>query len=157
MAANGIHVVSTKVGDRHVLEALEAEGLTLGGEQSGHIIFRDVATTGDGLLTGLRLLDIVRRSGRTLSELATSAMTRLPQVLRNVRVSDRDGLGDAAPVWAEVAAVEAALGERGRVLLRPSGTEPVVRVMVEATTEADAEAAVERLCVAVTSALGRPA
>jgi phosphoglucosamine mutase len=153
MAERGIAVVTTNVGDRYVLEALEEGGLTLGGEQSGHIIFRDVATTGDGLLTGLRLLDIVRRSGRTLAELAASAMTRLPQVLRNVAVADRDGLDGAPAVWDEVAAVEATLGGRGRVLLRPSGTEPVVRVMVEAPTEAEAEAAVERLCAVVSSTL----
>jgi phosphoglucosamine mutase len=153
MSAAGISVVETAVGDRYVLEALDAGGLNLGGEQSGHIIFRDVATTGDGILTGLRLLDVIKRSGRTLHDLATSAMTQLPQVLRNVRVGDRDGLVGAAAVWEAVAAVEAELGERGRVLLRPSGTEPVVRVMVEAPTYAAAEGAVDRLCQVVEASL----
>jgi phosphoglucosamine mutase len=154
MSAAGISVVETPVGDRHVLEALEAGELTLGGEQSGHLIFTDVATTGDGILTGLRVLDVVARSGRTLHDLSTSAMTQLPQVLRNVRVGDRESLSGADAVWNAVAAVQADLGERGRVLLRPSGTEPVVRVMVEAPTHAEAEAAADRLCAAVVTSLG---
>jgi phosphoglucosamine mutase len=145
MAERGITVAETKVGDRYVLEALEAGHWSLGGEQSGHVIFRDLATTGDGLLTGLMLLDAVRRSGRALGELAEAAMTRLPQVLVNVRVAARGDLDDAAELWAEVAAVEQELGDTGRVLLRPSGTEPVVRVMVEAATEAGAQAAADRL------------
>ncbi|MCU1448465.1 MAG: phosphoglucosamine mutase, partial [Acidimicrobiales bacterium] len=153
MEEHGIHVVETPVGDRNVLEALESGGWTLGGEQSGHVIFRDVATTGDGVLTGIQLLDAVVRSGRPLAELV-SAMTRLPQVLRNVRVTTRDGLAGAAGFWAEVRAVEADLGERGRVLVRPSGTEPVVRVMVEAPTNARAEQAAEHLCGALAEALG---
>jgi phosphoglucosamine mutase len=154
MAGAGIRVVETRVGDRYVLEALEAGHFNLGGEQSGHLIFRDLATTGDGLLTGLRLLDIVSRSGRTLHELAGEAMTRLPQVLRNVPIDKLDGLDGARDVWAAVRAVEEELGERGRVLLRPSGTEPVVRVMVEATTESEAQAAADRLCAVVTASLG---
>jgi phosphoglucosamine mutase len=153
MEEHGIGVVETPVGDRNVLEALEQGGWTLGGEQSGHVIFRDLATTGDGVLTGIRLLDAVVRSGRPLAELA-SVMTRLPQVLRNVRVKSRDGLDGADRFWDEVRAVEADLGERGRVLVRPSGTEPVVRVMVEAPTDARAERAAERLCAALADALG---
>jgi phosphoglucosamine mutase len=153
MEGHGIHVVETPVGDRNVLEALEQGGWTLGGEQSGHVVFRDVATTGDGVLTGIRLLDAVVRSGRPLAELA-SVMTRLPQVLRNVRVRTRDGLDDAAAFWDEVRAVEADLGERGRVLVRPSGTEPVVRVMVEAPTSVRAEQAAEHLCGALAEVLG---
>lgn len=153
MAAHGIRVVATAVGDRYVLEALEANGWSLGGEQSGHIIFRDLATTGDGLLTGVQVLDLVCRSGRPLAELA-GVMERMPQVLRNVRVADRDGLEEAASLWEEVRAVEALLGDRGRVLVRPSGTEPVVRVMVEAPTREAADAAAERLCAAITRALG---
>ena len=154
MADHGIRVHETPVGDRHVLEALDANGWSLGGEQSGHIVFRDLATTGDGLLTGLQLADLVFRSGRPLAELADGAMTRLPQVLRNVRVADRDGLARADAVWDDVAAVEAELGDHGRVLLRPSGTEPVVRVMVEAPTAEQAAAAADRLAEAVTRACG---
>jgi phosphoglucosamine mutase len=145
MAERGIAVTETAVGDRYVLEALEAGRWSLGGEQSGHVIFRDLATTGDGLLTGLLLLDAVRRSGRPLGALAAGAMTRLPQVLVNVRVGARRDLDDAAELWAEVEAVERELGDTGRVLLRPSGTEPVVRVMVEAATQAGAQAAADRL------------
>ena len=149
MADHGIGVVETNVGDRYVLEALEAGGYSLGGEQSGHIILRDLATTGDGILTGLHLLDVVKRSGRRLAELAADAMTLLPQVLENVKVADR-GVLDAAPaVWEEVAAVEAELGATGRVLLRPSGTEPVIRVMVEAPTEQAARAAAARIAAKV--------
>ncbi len=154
MAAAGIRVVETRVGDRYVLEALEAGGWSLGGEQSGHVIFRDLATTGDGMLTGLLLCDLVARRGEPLRGLAAAAMTALPQVLRNVRVGDRAGLDGAGSLRDEVAAVEASLGGRGRVLLRPSGTEPVVRVMVEAPTEAEAEEAAERLAAAVEKALG---
>jgi phosphoglucosamine mutase len=156
MAEKAITVIETQVGDRYVLEALEAGGLNLGGEQSGHIIFRDVATTGDGILTGLRLLDVVVREQRSLHDLAAAAMTGLPQVLTNVRVADREGLAGAESVWAEVAAVEAALGKRGRVLLRPSGTEPLVRVMAEAPTSAEAHEVVDRLCRALEAALGKP-
>src|SRR5439155_2763245 len=148
MAERGIEVVQTRVGDRYVLEALEEGGWSLGGEQSGHIIFRDLATTGDGILTGLQVLDAVKRGGRPLDELA-AVMTRLPQVLRNVRVARRDGLDDATALWEEVRAVEAGLGETGRVLIRPSGTEPLVRVMVEAATEEMAETAADRLVAAV--------
>ena len=154
MDTHGIAVHETDVGDRNVLEALDRGGWSLGGEQSGHVIFRDLATTGDGVLTGLLLLDLVRRSGRPLADLAAEAMVRLPQVLRNVRVADRAGLAAADSVWAEVADVERALGGSGRVLLRASGTEPLVRVMVEAPTGHEAEAVAERLVAAVTRALG---
>ena len=156
MAERGIDVVETKVGDRYVLEALERGSWSLGGEQSGHIIFRDLATTGDGVLTGLQVLDVVCRARRPLVELARASMTRLPQVLRNVRVRERDGLTGARAVWDEVSEVEAELGESGRVLVRPSGTEPVVRVMVEAPTLEQAEAATERLCAALLGVLGTP-
>ena len=148
MAEHGIEVVETAVGDRYVLEALEAGGYSLGGEQSGHVIFRDLATTGDGLLTGLVLTDLVARSGRTLQALAGEVMTRFPQVLRNVRVAERRP-DIAALVAGEVAAAESDLGDDGRVLIRPSGTEPVVRVMVEAATAAQAEAVADRLAAAV--------
>jgi phosphoglucosamine mutase len=135
MSAAGIDVVETQVGDRYVLDALEERQLTLGGEQSGHVIFRDLATTGDGILTAVQLLDAVVRSGRSLTELAAAAMVTYPQVLLNVKVPDRDpGLIEA--IAPDVAIVEAELGDEGRVLVRPSGTEPLVRVMVEAETEA---------------------
>jgi phosphoglucosamine mutase len=154
MEQHGVHVEVTQVGDRYVLEALDRGGWSLGGEQSGHVIFRDLATTGDGVLTGLQLLDLVARRGRTLSDLAADAMVRLPQVLHNIRVADRKGLAGAASIWDEVAEVEAGLGRSGRVLLRSSGTEPLVRVMVEAPTEAEAQAAAGRIVEAVTHALG---
>jgi phosphoglucosamine mutase len=144
MGQAGIEVVETAVGDRYVLEALDTGCYSLGGEQSGHVIFRDVATTGDGLLTGLHLLDAVVRSGRSLAELAGAAMTRLPQVLLNVRVAAR--VGDPAAALADdIAAVEAELGGQGRVLVRASGTEPLVRVMVEAPTDAEAQRHAQRL------------
>jgi phosphoglucosamine mutase len=153
MADHGVRVEQTAVGDRYVLEALGRGGWSLGGEQSGHVIFSELATTGDGVLTGLQVLDVMRRSGRPLSDLA-SVMTRLPQVLENVRVRDRDALDHAGALDAEVAAVEAELGDHGRVLIRPSGTEPLVRVMVEAPTADQAQAAADRLAAAVTAACG---
>jgi phosphoglucosamine mutase len=154
MASHGVEVVQTAVGDRYVLEAMRAGGHTLGGEQSGHIIFLDRATTGDGVLTALRLLAIMARTGQPLSELA-KVMRRLPQVLVNVRVADRDGLTGSAAVASAVAEVEAALGDRGRVLVRASGTEPLVRVMVEAETEEAARAVADRLAEVVSDQLGR--
>ena len=150
MAAHGIHVVTTDVGDRYVLEALDEGGHVLGGEQSGHVIFRDLASTGDGMLTGIALLSVVARTGRPLAELAASAMTRLPQVLVNVRTARRDP-GLLAKLAPEVAVAEERLGDRGRILLRPSGTEPVIRVMVEAPTQEEAADVAGRLAAAVTA------
>ncbi len=124
-------MVETQVGDRYVLEELDAQELSLGGEQSGHIIFRDHATTGDGILTGLQLAAEVARTGRSLAELAT-VMTQYPQVLLNVRGVDRERLASDERIADAVRAAEQQLGDDGRVLLRPSGTEPLVRVMVEA-------------------------
>jgi phosphoglucosamine mutase len=148
MAARGIAVEVTDVGDRYVLEGLDRGGHVLGGEQSGHVIFRDLASTGDGLLTGLCLLGVVARSDRPLADLAAEAMVRLPQVLVNVRTARRDP-GLLAALAPDVAAAEARLGDRGRVLLRASGTEPVVRVMVEAPTEEEATAVADELAAAV--------
>ncbi|HEX4777157.1 MAG TPA: phosphoglucosamine mutase [Acidimicrobiia bacterium] len=147
----GIELVETAVGDRNVLVAMEEHDLALGGEQSGHVILADHATTGDGTLTGIVLLDVARRAARPLSELA-AVMTRLPQVLRNVRVSDKSILDGAAAtaVRDAIGDVERELGGDGRVLVRVSGTEPVVRVMVEATTEARARQCADRLVDAVT-------
>lgn len=156
MSEKGVKVVETAVGDRNVLEALEDGGWSLGGEQSGHVIFRDLATTGDGLMTGLLVADLVRRKRAPLAELAGAVMTRLPQVLRSVAVADVSGLETAEAVWSEAAMVERELKGRGRVLIRASGTEPVVRVMVEASTQADANRAAERLVATVERVLATP-
>ncbi|GAA1942080.1 phosphoglucosamine mutase [Agromyces allii] len=152
MADRGIRVVETKVGDRYVLEALAAEKLALGGEQSGHVIMSEFATTGDGVLTGLHLVAEMARTGKSLAELA-SVMTVYPQVLVNVRGVDHHALADDETIAAAVAAVEAELGDTGRVLLRPSGTEPMVRVMVEARSQDDAERHAASLAETVRSQL----
>ncbi len=153
MADAGVEVVETAVGDRYVLEELQRGGYSLGGEQSGHVIFHDRATTGDGLATGLALLDIVARSGRPLSVLAAESMTQLPQVLVNVRVSHR--LPDIAELLAtEIDEAGRAFGGTGRILVRPSGTEPLVRVMVEAPTEELARATADNLAGLVESRYG---
>ena len=145
MRERGIEVVETPVGDRHVLAALTAGGYTLGGEQSGHVIFPNLATTGDGLLTALVLLDVLQRSGRPLSALARDAMTQLPQVLVNVKLANGSTAAAVAAIEADVATAVAELGDDGRVLVRPSGTEPLVRVMVEAPTAELAQAIADRL------------
>jgi phosphoglucosamine mutase len=152
MEAAGIKVVETRVGDRYVLEEMLQRGAVLGGEQSGHIIFGDAATTGDGLLTAAWFLALARRRGATVAELAAST-PRYPQVLENVPVADPEFLDGAARVWEAVRDAEEALGERGRVLVRPSGTEPLIRVMVEAETEEDARRHADAICEAVRSSL----
>ena len=153
MQEAGIHVVETAVGDRYVLEALAVGGYSLGGEQSGHVIFADHATTGDGTLSAVALLDAVSRSGRSLAELAGEAMTSLPQVLVNVRVATR--VPDIAELMADdIVRVEAELGDHGRVLVRASGTEPLVRVMVEAPTHDRAQRAAADLAGAATRLFG---
>jgi phosphoglucosamine mutase len=144
----GIAVHTTAVGDRYVLEALRAQGLSLGGEQSGHLVFLDHATTGDGLLTGLALLSRMAETGSSLAELA-SVVHRLPQTLVNVPVRDRLAVVESDEVAAAVNNCEAELGDDGRVLLRPSGTEQLVRVMVEAPTQEQADAVAERLAAVV--------
>jgi phosphoglucosamine mutase len=146
MDAAGITVVRTAVGDRYVLEAMVAGGHRLGGEQSGHVVMLDHATTGDGLLTALQVMDRVVRTGRSVTELA-GAVTLLPQVLVNVAAPRERATAD--DVLAAVAAEEAALNGDGRVLLRPSGTEPLVRVMVEAPTQALADDVARRLAAVV--------
>jgi phosphoglucosamine mutase len=156
MAEKGIEVRETPIGDRYVLEELNADGLTLGGEQSGHLLFREVATTGDGVLTGVLLMDLLRRSGRPLADLAREVMRRLPQVLVNVPAVDPSQVVASDDVQAEVAAVKRELGDSGRVLLRPSGTEPLVRVMVEAADEDRAELLAGRLRVVVERAASVP-
>lgn len=138
MAEHGIRMLETAVGDRYVLEALGEHGLSLGGEQSGHVIMTRFATTGDGILTGLHLAAEVARSGKSLKGLA-SVMTVYPQVLVNVRGVNHHALGDDEVIAAAVREAEERLGDSGRVLLRPSGTEPMVRVMVEALEQAQAD------------------
>jgi phosphoglucosamine mutase len=155
MAEHGIRLLETKVGDRYVLEELDGQELSLGGEQSGHIIFRDHATTGDGILTGLQLAAEMARTGKTLAELAT-VMTVYPQVLVNVPGVDQNGLAADADIAAAVQAAEAKLGGTGRVLLRPSGTEPLVRVMVEAADHEIAVAIAEQLASVVRDRLTIP-
>ncbi len=153
MAEQGVTVVDTAVGDRYVLEAMVAGGFVLGGEQSGHVINADIATTGDGTLSAVLVADLLVRSGRSLADLGT-VMTRLPQVLRNVTGVDRARLEAAEELWDDVRTVEAELAGRGRVLLRPSGTEALVRVMVEAPTHEVAVAVASRLCQTVERVLG---
>ncbi len=152
LAEHGITAIETPVGDRHVLEAMEEWGLALGGEQSGHVIFADHATTGDGTLTAILLLDAACRSGERLHDLA-SVLEKLPQVLRNVPMESPEALEGRREFWEAVRDAEAELGAEGRVLVRPSGTEPLVRIMVEAASELQATALAERL-VEVTHRLG---
>ncbi|WP_406439530.1 phosphoglucosamine mutase [Streptomyces sp. NBC_00631] len=149
----GLHLVQTAVGDRYVLEEMKEHGYALGGEQSGHVIILDHATTGDGTLTGLLLAARVAGTGRSLRELA-GVMERLPQVLINVPDVDRSRVRTSGDLAAAVAEAERELGETGRVLLRPSGTEPLVRVMVEAADIEQARSVAGRLADAVKSALG---
>jgi phosphoglucosamine mutase len=139
MEAAGVAVRTVPVGDRHVLLALDAEDLSLGGEQSGHVIFRHRATTGDGLLSGIFLADLILRRGQSLVDLAAGVLTLFPQRLVAVEVDDLAGYGSSEVIADSVAAAEAQLGADGRILVRVSGTEPVVRVMVEAADEAVAE------------------
>ncbi|MFI0807398.1 phosphoglucosamine mutase [Streptomyces echinatus] len=153
MEKAGIRLVQTAVGDRYVLEEMKEHGYALGGEQSGHVIILDHATTGDGTLTGLLLAARVAETGRSLRDLA-SVMERLPQVLINVPDVDKSRVRTSADLAAAVAEAERELGETGRVLLRPSGTEPLVRVMVEAADIEQARAVAGRLADVVKSALG---
>src|SRR5664280_2929172 len=145
MEQRGIRVKETDVGDRHVLAAIDNEGFSLGGEQSGHLIFRRLATTGDGLLTGLVLADLLARSDSSLSGLLDGFIEAVPQTLVNVRGVDTSLYADVPAIEMAVAQEREALGDTGRVLVRPSGTEPVVRVMVESTEPGVAEATAQRL------------
>ncbi|ABL80414.1 MULTISPECIES: phosphoglucosamine mutase [unclassified Nocardioides] len=144
MRAAGVGVRQTKVGDRYVLEAMRVSGYSLGGEQSGHVIMSEHATTGDGILTALHVLQRMAATGQSLQSLA-SVVTRLPQVLVNVPDVDKSRADDDAVLAAAIAEEEAALGDSGRVLLRPSGTEQLVRVMVEAATQEEAVSVAGRL------------
>ncbi|MFC4590471.1 phosphoglucosamine mutase [Sphaerisporangium corydalis] len=149
----GLTMVETAVGDRYVLEAMKAGGFNLGGEQSGHVVMLDHATTGDGLLTSLHLLAEVARSGRSLEDLA-SVMVRLPQVLVNVRDVSKAKAATSPELASAVSAAEKSLGDTGRVVIRPSGTEPMVRVMVEAESQDEAELIAGELADVVRAACG---
>ncbi|MDY6050420.1 MAG: phosphoglucosamine mutase [Corynebacterium sp.] len=151
MAEHDIAIETTQVGDRYVLERLNEGGFCLGGEQSGHIVFPGHATTGDGTMTGLYLMARMAETGKSLQELA-SVMTVLPQVLVNVPVPDKAAIAGSAAVQEAVVEAEAELGKTGRVLLRPSGTEELVRVMVEAAAEADARRIAGRIAAVVAAA-----
>ena len=152
MAESGIEVVTTAVGDRYVLEAMLQSDFNLGGEQSGHVIMRDHANTGDGLLTALQLLAEVKRSGQTLQELSR-IMVRFPQVLINVKNVAKERLASSAAIADAIKAAETELGSNGRVLLRASGTEPLVRVMVEAQSDAVAQSVASKLAQVVETEL----
>jgi phosphoglucosamine mutase len=148
MEARGITVAETQVGDRFVLEEMLRTGAGLGGEQSGHVIFLDHATTGDGLLTAVRFLSLVSKQGRTVEGLA-SVMERFPQVLKNVPAADPSAAAASPALIGAVEAARETLGDRGRVLIRPSGTEPVVRIMVEAESDEEARRQADALAEAV--------
>jgi phosphoglucosamine mutase len=148
MRTAAIEVVTTAVGDRYVLEALRRNNLSLGGEQSGHVVFTDAATTGDGLLTAVHVMARMGATGRSLADLA-SVVQRLPQVLVNVQVADRTAIASSTAVKAAVTEAENELGDDGRILLRPSGTEQLVRVMVEALTQHQADEIASRLATVV--------
>jgi phosphoglucosamine mutase len=152
LADQGIQLLRTPVGDKYVLEEMVRRGAALGGEQSGHVIFRDYATTGDGLLTALRVLDIVRRSGRTLDDL-TSGMQVYPQLLVNVRVKQRKPLDQLPQVQSEIRSAEESFGGAGRVLVRFSGTEPLARVMVEGPSQEQVEQIANRIADAIRTEL----
>lgn len=153
MKNSGIDLVETQVGDRYVNEALTAHDGVLGGEQSGHIIFRRINSTGDGLLSALMLLNIMVRQGLSLKELAAS-MQRMPQILVNVKVRDKNAWADDERISAVIAKVEAALGETGRVLVRASGTEPLLRVMVEGENKAEIDQLAHEIADEIDAVLG---
>lgn len=152
--ANGIESVKTKVGDRYVVEEMRKNGYNLGGEQSGHIVFMDYHTTGDGLLSGIHLLSIMKETGKPLSELA-SEVTKFPQEMVNVRVTDKTLALENETVNAKIQEVESNLGEDGRVLVRPSGTEPLIRVMVEAPTDVEADRYANEIAEVVRQEVGQ--
>ncbi|MFP5298202.1 MAG: phosphoglucosamine mutase [Actinomycetota bacterium] len=149
----GIEVFQAPVGDKYVAQAMLEKGAVLGGEQSGHLIFSEFATTGDGILAGLQVARTLVTTGEPMSALA-HVFEPVPQILVNVKVADKHALDGCRELWDEVAEVEAQMGDEGRVLLRPSGTEPVVRVMVEATDPTVAQTNAQRLVAAVERLLG---
>jgi phosphoglucosamine mutase len=149
----GINIETTSVGDRYVLENMIANDYSLGGEQSGHVIMREFANTGDGILTALQLLQEIVRTGKTLQELS-SAMVRFPQVLINVKDVAKEKLGSSEVIAAAVKSAEDLLGDSGRVLLRASGTEALIRVMVEASSDSLAQEVARQLADTVKNELG---
>ncbi len=155
LARAGIGMERTRVGDRYVLQRMQELGATLGGEQSGHLIFLDRATTGDGLMTALELANVILASGRRLSELR-AGIPRFPQVLLNVRVHDRDGAMGSPEILHAVESAMARLGSRGRVLVRSSGTEPLVRVMVEADDQGEADSVAADIAALIERLFGVP-
>jgi phosphoglucosamine mutase len=154
MRKAGIEVVRAQVGDRYVVERMLADGYNLGGEQSGHILFLDHNTTGDGAITCLQMLALMVGKRKRLSELK-GAMTRLPQVLLNVDVNERKDLAQMSKVRRKIAEVERALGDRGRVLVRYSGTELLARVMLEGEEETHIRAMAEEIAVEIRAEIGR--
>ena len=155
LAEAEIEMVETPVGDRYVMEALIQRKGLLGGEQSGHIIFTDLASTGDGLLTAVQLLNVVAGTGKELRQLRAEAITEYPQVLVNVRMPRGVDVSEMDELWDEVAAVEGELGDEGRVLVRPSGTEPLIRIMVEAPSQAQASSYADRLAAVTEMAMAK--
>jgi len=152
LSAQGLGLIRTKVGDRHVLEKMRSSGYNVGGEQSGHIILSDYATTGDGLVAGLQVLAELQRAGAPASEVL-HRFDPLPQLLKNVRFAGGKPL-EAESVKAVIAEAEAELDGKGRLVIRPSGTEPVIRVMAEGDDEGQVERVVDRICDAVRVAAG---
>lgn len=150
---SGLKAEKTAVGDRYVMERMREGGFNLGGEQSGHVIFLDYNTTGDGILSALQLVDTLQRSGKKLSELKT-IMNKYPQVLKNVRVENKSALQGNKRIEAAIASVEEQLGDNGRVLVRPSGTEPLVRVMAEGADKMQIEAFVDQIAQVIEEELG---
>jgi len=149
----GIEMVRTQVGDKYVLEEMVRRGAKLGGEQSGHIIFRDFATTGDGMLTALRVFEVMSRSGETLDQLA-AGLEVYPQRLVNVRVRERKPLADMPSVMAVIGESEEFFGDKGRVLVRYSGTETLCRVMVEGREHEQVEAWAQKIASAIRQEIG---
>ncbi len=154
MEAMEIDLIETQVGDRYVKEAMWERRAVLGGEQSGHIIFANLAETGDGLLTAVKLLEVLAITGKELRELRAETITEFPQILRNVRVADKSRLPEAEVLWETIAAMEQRMAGNGRILVRPSGTEPLIRVMVEAPTRDEAVVITDELIAIVRNELG---
>ena len=153
MEANGLNSVKTKVGDRYVVEEMRKNGYNLGGEQSGHVVFLDFNTTGDGMLTALQLLNIIKQTGKTLGQLAAE-VTTYPQELVNVRVTDKKAALDNEKIKEVIAKVEDKMGDDGRVLVRPSGTEDLLRVMAEAPTKEEVHDYVMQIVAVVEEEMG---
>ena len=153
LEANGMHYVQTDVGDRHVMETMRAHGYNLGGEQSGHIIIYDIDNTGDGMLTGIQLMNIMKQTGKKLSELAAD-VTEYPQKLINVKVTDKKNWRNHQAILDEIAKVEKEMNGDGRVLVRPSGTESLLRIMVEAPTQVAVEEYATEIAKVVETEMG---